>query len=55
MLKKILVMLGLAKAPKPIRSYIVTSSFLGVVPALAWVAWKYRDRIRSLAAQHTPA
>ena len=48
MLKKILLTLGLAKAPAPIRTYVVASSFVGAVPALAWVAWKNRDWLRSL-------
>lgn len=45
MFKKLLLTLGLAKAPAPIRSYFVTSSFVGAPLALAYVAWKYRDKI----------
>ena len=48
MFKKILFALGLAKAPAPVRSYLKASSFVGVVPALAFVAWKYRDQIKPL-------
>lgn len=48
MLKKILLTLGLAKAPAPVRSYFAVSSFFGAVPALAYVAWKNRDRLRSV-------
>ncbi len=48
MLKKILLTLGLAKAPAPVRTYFAASSFVGVVPALAYVAWKNRDRLRSM-------
>lgn len=46
MLKKILMALGLRKAPAPVRSYLAVSSVFGAVPALAYVAWKNRDRLR---------
>lgn len=46
MLKKILVMVGLAKAPTPVKSYVAASSLFGAVPAIAWVAWRNRDAIR---------
>jgi hypothetical protein len=49
MLKRILIAIGLAKAPTPIKSYVMASSFIGTVPALLWVAWRNRDRIRALA------
>lgn len=55
MLKRILIMLGLSKAPAPVRSYLAASSFVGVVPALAWVAWKNRDKIRPLMQRVTNA
>jgi hypothetical protein len=57
MFKKLLLALGLAKAPAPIRSYAVASSFVGAPLALAFVAWKYRDKIRPLLqrAQHASA
>jgi hypothetical protein len=45
MFKKILITLGLAKAPMPVKSYLVASSFVGTLPALAFVAWKYREKI----------
>lgn len=48
MFKKLLITLGLAKAPAPVRSYFVASSMFGTIPALAFVAWKNRDRIRGL-------
>ncbi len=48
MIKHLLVSLGLAKAPAPFRSYVAASSFVGVIPALAFVAWKYRANIRPL-------
>jgi len=50
---KILMALGLRKAPAPVRSYLAVSSFFGAVPALAYVAWKNRDRIRPLAQRAT--
>jgi hypothetical protein len=46
MLKKLLVMVGLAKAPVPVKSYLAVSSVVGAVPALAWLAWRNRDAIR---------
>ena len=49
MIKQLLVALGLRKAPAPIRSYVTVASLFGTVPAIAWVAWKNRDRIRSFA------
>lgn len=55
MLKRILIMLGMSKAPAPVRSYLAVSSFVGVVPALAWVAWKNRDKIRPLLQRVTNA
>lgn len=48
MFKKILFTLGLAKARAPVRSYLAASSFVGVVPALAFVAWKYRANLRPM-------
>jgi hypothetical protein len=48
MLKKLLLALGFAKAPPPVRSYLAVSSFIGAVPALAWVLWRNRDRIRPM-------
>lgn len=46
MLKKLLIMVGLAKAPAPVKSYVAVSSLFGAVPALAWLAWRNRDAIR---------
>ena len=45
MLKRWLVGLGLITAPAPVRTYLWVSSFVGVAPALAYVAWRYRDKI----------
>lgn len=55
MLKRILIAIGLKKAPTPVRSYFLVSSMFGVVPALAWVAFKNRDRIRSFVEQRRMA
>jgi len=55
MLKRILIAIGLKKAPTPVRSYFLVSSVFGVVPALAWVAFKNRDRIMSYVQQHRTA
>jgi hypothetical protein len=48
MFKKLLLALGFAKAPAPVRSYLTVSSFVGALPALAWVLWRNRNRIRPL-------
>ena len=48
MLKKLLLTLGLAKAPAPIRTYFAASSFVGAVPALAFVAWRNRAQLKAL-------
>jgi hypothetical protein len=48
MFKKLLLALGFAKAPAPVRSYLTVSSFVGALPALAWVLWRNRDRLRPL-------
>jgi hypothetical protein len=50
---KILMALGLRKAPAPVRSYLTVSSFFGAVPALAYVAWKNRDKIRRVVQRVT--
>ena len=55
MLKRILIAIGLKKAPTPVRSYFLVSSLFGVVPALAWVAYKNRDAIRSFVQQRRTA
>lgn len=47
MFKKLLLAVGLAKAPTPVRTYVAASSFFGTIPALAWVAWKNREAIKS--------
>ena len=54
MLKRILIALGLRNAPAPVRSYFAVSSVFGVVPALAWVAWKNRQQLRPLLQRVTP-
>ncbi len=48
MMKRLLIALGLRSAPPPIRSYLTASSFAGALPALAFVAWKYRGEIAPL-------
>jgi hypothetical protein len=48
MLKQLLITLGLRKAPAPVRTYVAASSLVGAVPALAYVAWKNREQLRSL-------
>ena len=54
MLKRILIALGLRNAPAPVRSYFAVSSVFGVVPAIAWIAWKNRERIRPMLQRVTP-
>lgn len=53
MIQRILIALGLRAAPSPVRSYFAVSSFVGAVPALAYVAWKNRDRLASVWQQIT--
>ena len=53
MWKKLLITLGLAKAPAPIRTYFAVSSFVGAIPALAYVAYKHRDKLRALMHRST--
>lgn len=53
MIKKLLFALGLAKAPAPVKSYLAVSSFVGTVPALAWLAWKNRRAIQSAVRRVT--
>ena len=53
MLKRILIALGLRNAPAPVRSYFAVSSVFGVVPAIAWIAWKNRERIRPMLQRVT--
>ena len=48
MIKKLLFALGVAKAPAPVKSYFAASSFVGAPLALAFVAWRYRDKIGPL-------
>ena len=48
MLKQLLIQLGLRNAPTPVRTYVAASSLVGGVPALAYVAWKHRDQIKSM-------
>ena len=54
MLKRILIALGLRNAPAPVRSYFAVSSVFGVLPAIAWIAWKNRERIRPMLQRVTP-
>lgn len=51
MIKKLLLALGLRRAPAPVRSYLAASSFVGGLPAIAFVAWKYRSNIKQLVAR----
>ena len=53
MLTKILMALGLRKAPMPVRHYLAVSSFVGAVPAIAWVAWKNREKLRPMRERVT--
>jgi hypothetical protein len=48
MFKRILLALGLRKAPAPIQRYVAASSFVGGVPALAYVLFKHRGDIASM-------
>lgn len=48
MLKNLLVRLGLARAPAPVRSYFMASRF-GLVPAAAYVGWRYRRELMDVA------
>ena len=51
MFKRLLLGLGLISAPAPVRSYLKASSFIGTIPALAFVAWRYRGQLRSFLAR----
>lgn len=46
MLKKLFVRLGLSKAPSPIRRFLGAKMFLGTIPALAYLGWRNRHRLR---------
>jgi hypothetical protein len=48
MLKRLLISLGLSKAPVPVQRYVAASSFVGGVPALAYVLFKHRRDLASL-------
>jgi len=48
-----LVALGLRSAPTPVRTYFAVSSLFGAVPAIAWVAWKNRERIGTMLGRVT--
>lgn len=48
MLKRILLALGLRKAPVPVQRYFYASSFVGGLPALAYVAFKHRGNIAQM-------
>jgi hypothetical protein len=52
MLEKILMTVGLAKGPSPIRKFIGATAFFGTIPALGYLAWKYRGKIKSLFANN---
>lgn len=45
MFKKMLVRLGLRKAPTPVRTYLMVSSVAGGIPAALLLAYKYRRKI----------
>lgn len=49
MFKKLLISLGLRSAPAPIQRGAMIWSFVGGLPALAYVAWKYRNKLASAA------
>jgi hypothetical protein len=51
MFKRILIALGLASAPRPLKSYMMASSFVGTGPALAFVAWRYRNQLMPALGQ----
>ena len=51
LLRSLLVRLGLAKAPTPVRSYLTASSLIGALPAAAFFGWKYRNEIGRFARQ----
>jgi hypothetical protein len=53
MFMKLLMALGLRSAPAPVRNYLAVSSFFGALPALAYVAWKNRDKIRPVVQRVT--
>lgn len=48
MIKRILLALGLSKAPAPIQRYVAASSFVGGLPALGYVLFKHRGDIVNL-------
>ena len=48
MFKRILIALGLSKAPAPIKRYVAASSFVGGLPALGYVLFKHRGDIANL-------
>lgn len=53
MLKALLVQLGLAKAPLPVRKYAAFSSVFGTLPVAMFVGYKYRHQIASLVRRFT--
>ncbi len=53
MFKKLLVLLGLRAAPRPVATYLAYSSVAGAVPAALFVAWKYRGRIAPMVRRAT--
>ena len=55
MLKNLLLFLGLRKAQKSSfmrRNGAVLAPVGGVVPAVAWLAWQNRDKIKSMYKQY---
>ena len=48
MFKRILLALGLRKAPAPVRRYVAASTFVGGIPALAYVLFKHRGEVAGL-------
>ena len=48
MIKRILLALGLRKAPAPVQRYVAASSFVGGIPALAYVLFKHRGEVADL-------
>ena len=48
MFKRILLALGLRNAPVPVQRYVAASSFVGGLPALAYVLFKHRGEVANL-------
>ncbi len=51
MLGKILISLGLRKAPSPFRAYARTAVLVGPLPVAAWLIWKNREKIGNVISK----